>query len=507
MQTIGEAVSEVPSMLKEGRYVVGEPLGDGGMASVYRCYDKLLDVERAIKVLKQERSTDAKSRARFVNEARLMSQLRHPGVVAVYDVVEDQGTVFMVMDIVEGGNLARRVNRYGPLPARMAVEAVCLVLEALEVAHQAGIVHRDVKPHNILLTAAGEPRLTDFGIARLVHQDDAFTRPGSAVGTWAYMAPEQRSTDGTVDGRADIYGCGATLFALITGTEPGDIFVADADSERYAPVPPALRSVLIQACEYEVSQRYATVADFKRALEGVVDALPAIPETTPPLPGVLLLEHDLLGNTEESEDEGADRFEAGEALDRHGVHRATRFGKGAISRLFVAGGVGLVAGLVITIGLTLLFTYMAVRGNEAEVANVTPSTSQAPAESALPLEEYVPQEAEPIALPSTDSVDDLVPVPTAKMASGQTDLDKEAVAAPPVPTVFGRIVVTTEPSSTLYIDGLEVGQTRYAGRVSAGSRAIRVVLSGGDSHSFDLDVIEGEVTSFCYDFELESECL
>jgi tRNA A-37 threonylcarbamoyl transferase component Bud32 len=497
MQTIGEAVSEVPSMLKEGRYVVGEPLGDGGMASVYRCYDKLLDVERAIKVLKQERSTDAKSRARFVNEARLMSQLRHPGVVAVYDVVEDQGTVFMVMDIVEGGNLARRVNRYGPLPARMAVEAVCLVLEALEVAHEAGIVHRDVKPHNILLTAAGEPRLTDFGIARLVHQDDAFTRPGSAVGTWAYMAPEQRSTDGTVDGRADIYGCGATLFALITGTEPGDIFVADADSERYAPVPPALRPVLIQACEYEVSQRYATVADFKGALEGVVDALPAIPETTPPLPGVLLLEHDLLGNTEESEDEGADRFEAGEALDRHGVHRGKMFGKGAISRLFVAGGVGLVAGLVITIGLTLLFAYMAVRGNEAEVANVTPSANPAPVESALPLEEhvdieeYVPKEAEP----------------TTKTESAPADLGEEEVAAPPVPTVFGRIVVTTEPSSTLYIDGLEVGQTRYAGRVPAGSRAIRVVLSGGDSHSFDLDVIEGEVTNFCYDFELESECL
>ncbi len=271
--------------LAEGRFHLLEVLGQGGMATVFRAFDERLQRPRAIKVLLPQFANRHQLRARFLAEAQTMATLEDARVVRVFDTGVDGHRVYIVMELLEGGSLTDRVTRDGPLPPRMAVEVMIQLGETLSHAHAAGIVHRDIKPHNILLTRGGEIKVTDFGIAQ-VRQDQEngqVTRTGTVLGTWGYMAPEQKSNAKLVDTRADIYSTAATLWSLLRGDTPPELFMAHNEPGMLDGMPPGIAEVILKATRYRREERYANAADLVEALRGAQVSLPSDPEGTPPL--------------------------------------------------------------------------------------------------------------------------------------------------------------------------------------------------------------------------------
>ena len=211
-----------------GRYELEELVGTGGMSSVYRAFDRLLERRVALKILHDYHGADDETIERFRREARAVAQLSHPGIVTVIDRGEDGERQYIVFELVEGENLKRVVEREGALPVRRALELAVEIGRALAFAHANGLVHRDVKPQNVLLDGEGRPKVTDFGIARSLDVDGV-TRTGTVLGTSNYIAPEQASGQ-PVDALTDVYSLGVVLFELLTGKVPfeGENFVTVA---------------------------------------------------------------------------------------------------------------------------------------------------------------------------------------------------------------------------------------------------------------------------------------
>lgn len=200
-------------------YEVGSLLGRGGMGAVYRATDRRLRREVAIKVLPPELGYSADLRARFVREAQMAAQLSHPNIVPIYDVGERVELVWFVMAFVEGESVRAKVEREGPQPISVVRRVLQEVAQALAYAHAKGVIHRDIKPDNIMLDrGSGRAMVTDFGIAKaLSGEESELTRPGEVVGTARYMAPEQALAEGAVDARADMYALGLVGYFLLTG--------------------------------------------------------------------------------------------------------------------------------------------------------------------------------------------------------------------------------------------------------------------------------------------------
>lgn len=223
-----------------GRYELRQRLGSGGMADVYRAVDRVLDRTVAVKVLRPERVADPTVVERFRREARAASSLPRAHVVAVHDTGTDGDLHFLVLEYVEGPTLAEVLRDQGPLPPGRVVEITRQVGTALAAAHRRGLVHRDVKPSNILFDRQGRVRVTDFGLARAA-SDVTITTPDAALGSLPYLAPEQ-ARGGEVDPRADVYALGCVVYEMLTGRPP---FTADAPAAvlfhhlRTAPTPPS----------------------------------------------------------------------------------------------------------------------------------------------------------------------------------------------------------------------------------------------------------------------------
>ncbi|MCB9683158.1 MAG: response regulator [Alphaproteobacteria bacterium] len=266
--------------LLRGRYELHERIGEGGMATVHRAWDRVLRAARAIKRLKPGARRNARYRSRFASEAQAMASIDHPNIVRVYDYGDDAEATFMVMALAEGGSVGSLLDARGAYPVDGAVRLTLDVLAALSAAHAAGVIHRDVKPMNILLDGQGRALVTDFGIARLEREDAdgiRHTRAGVSLGTFAYMAPEQRTDARTVTRAADVYAAAATLFELVTSETPIDLFAVREDSPRWATVPDALRPALQRALAYLPEDRFQEAAAFAAALEEVLPELPTTP--------------------------------------------------------------------------------------------------------------------------------------------------------------------------------------------------------------------------------------
>jgi hypothetical protein len=204
-----------------GRYVVDEEIGRGGMAVVFGATDARLKRAVAIKVLPPDLAFRADVRSRFIREAQMAAGLSHPHIVPIFAVEESEGLVWMVMGRVRGESLAQRLHRDGHQSFSETRRILRETADALDHAHARGVIHRDVKPDNILIdTATGRVMVTDFGIARAMEGDQRLTATGVAVGTPAYMSPEQARGDDTVDGRADVYALGVVGYQMLTGTPP-----------------------------------------------------------------------------------------------------------------------------------------------------------------------------------------------------------------------------------------------------------------------------------------------
>ena len=250
-----------------------ELLGQGGMGVVYKGRQPLLDRNVAIKVLRPDYQTDGDFQERFLREARTLAKLRHPYIVTVFDVGKSDQLYYIVMEFVEGANL-RQLLTDRSISERNALEFVPQIAEALQHAHEAGVVHRDVKPENVLVDALGRVRLVDFGLATLFGPNVARSPDDNLVaGTLGYMAPEQLTSPETVDHRADIYSTGVVFYELLAGQLP------EADRlppSRTAASDPRLDPIVLRATEREREARYQAA----RELHSEITAVARTPEST-----------------------------------------------------------------------------------------------------------------------------------------------------------------------------------------------------------------------------------
>jgi eukaryotic-like serine/threonine-protein kinase len=265
------------------RYQVEELIGTGGMSSVFRAYDTLLERRVALKVLHEQFARDGDYVERFGREARSVAQLSHPNIVTVIDRGEQDGRPFIVFEYVHGENLKEIVDREGQLPLRDALGLGIQIGRALAFAHANGLVHRDVKPQNVLLDEDGRARVTDFGIARSLDVE-GLTITGTVLGTSNYIAPEQARGE-RVEAHTDIYSLGVVLYELLVGEVPytGDTFVAVAMrhvndpvpsvAERRPDVPPRIDWALQRAMAKRPEDRFEAMDDFVGELEACVAEL------------------------------------------------------------------------------------------------------------------------------------------------------------------------------------------------------------------------------------------
>ncbi len=258
----------------QGRYERAEELGRGGMAVVYRAFDRELNRTVALKVLRDDFDPHISSVQRFRREAEVAAKLTHPALVPVYDVGESGGRPYIVMELVEGEPLDRHLELRRPSLERR-LWMLERIARGVAYAHQHGIVHRDLKPQNILVTADGDPKIADFGLAHLVDTDVALTRSGSTLGTPLYMAPEQiHGRAHEITPRTDVYALGAILYEMITGRAPHlgktpmEVFAKITESDPRAPrlldatISPDLETICLKALEKEPARRYPTAQEF-----------------------------------------------------------------------------------------------------------------------------------------------------------------------------------------------------------------------------------------------------
>jgi CHASE2 domain-containing sensor protein len=260
-------------------YHVLEEVGRGGMGVVYRACQLSLNRVVALKMILAGPYAGPEERARFQREAEAVARLQHPNIVQVHEVGEHDGRAFMALEFVSGGSLAQRL-RQGPLPVPDAVALVVTLARAVEHAHRRGVLHRDLKPANVLLLEDGTPKITDFGLARVMDAETTTTGTGVVVGTPGYMAPEQALGRSREIGPAtDVYALGAILYQLLTGRVPfqADTIVETLDLVRFAApqpprelrpeVPPAVEAVCLRCLAKEPAQRYASADALAQALQ------------------------------------------------------------------------------------------------------------------------------------------------------------------------------------------------------------------------------------------------
>jgi len=265
-----------------GRYHILEQLGEGGMATVYKAFDMRLECDVAVKLISTSKFTqEAVGRAlkRFDREAKALARLTHPNIVKVTDYGEYEGQPYLVMPFLAGGNLKQYLKEHGRLQWQDAAHLLLPIAQALEFAHSQGVIHRDVKPANILLTQNGQPMLTDFGVAKVVEEEatSELTGTAAAMGTPEYMAPEQ--TGKNIDQRVDIYALGIVFYEMLTGRRPYEadtplaVLVKQASEplprpSQFVPgLPDAVEKVLLKALAKKPAERYQGMGEFAAATE------------------------------------------------------------------------------------------------------------------------------------------------------------------------------------------------------------------------------------------------
>ena len=335
-----------------GRYLLTGVLGDGGSATVYQATDQQTGMQCAVKVMLPGPDPDGHLKRRLMHEAETMRSLSHPNILRVFATGELDNTAWIAMELATGGSIADRVREDGPFSPRRAIQLALQALAALEVAHEAGVVHRDVKPENLLLQDDASVKLADFGIALSTDQT-RLTRAGFALGSLAYMAPEQRVDAHAVAATADVYATGATLYHLMTGATPVDLFLSPPGSPRFASIPEGLVELIRHATHADPKKRFPDAPSMSEALRGclknapddVLAELPAPAGDTYVPTQVTAHDEDEAAALARLEDELRAQFDTEEARKR-------RDGTRQMGRYALAGGLLLVA-IVVAIGARL----------------------------------------------------------------------------------------------------------------------------------------------------------
>ena len=561
---------EVAPPLSDGRYRLVSVLGEGGMSTVYAAYDSRLGVHRAVKLLTPALAHHAAVRKRFQAEAKTTARMRHPNIVTVHDVGTDQGRSFIVFELMTGGSLMGRIEAVGPMPPRMACEVMEGVLSALQYAHEQGVIHRDVKPHNILIDADGVPKLTDFGIARVAASSQVLTKTGAAIGTPAYMAPEQRGAANQVDPRADIFGVGATLYALVTGREPFDLYAQELQAQLFADLPEPLSRVIRNATRYNISERYANANTMLAELRAIQDQLPPNPEGTPalnvPLPGRRMGAFgtpNLLGMTpqplgsnttvppdDSEDDDGGGGVElsafpslsgltprpsdpvAAAAIERslHDPEDELAIKPGLSRTVFGNSGFWAMIGLAVIAAGGVVAVLLWVFRHEPTASTtdstradpiVSAPTVQPPAEvvvTSAPTEVVI---ASRPAEPTPSSTSSRATPTTATTSAASTASTSSARSTPRSSTGAGTrasapvesrapgtlVITTAHPSrARVFLNAVDSGTTRFRQDVAPGVWKVNLETNDGVSHVTSLVVTSGQETTYCWDFRDSKIC-
>ena len=269
-----------------GRYHILEQLGEGGMATVYKAYDTRLETDVAVKVIRTENLTIGtmdQALIRFEREAKALARLTHPNIVKVTDYGEYEGIPYLVMEYLPSGTLKKKLGRCTPW--QDALRLLLPIAHALDFAHRQGMIHRDVKPSNILITADGQPMLTDFGIAKIldVHENTELTGTGVGIGTPEYMAPEQWT--GNSSTKSDQYALGVVLYEILTGRKPyptdtpAAILLKQVNEPLPSPrefvkeLPERVEKLLLKTLAKDPADRYENMADFASAVESALGGI------------------------------------------------------------------------------------------------------------------------------------------------------------------------------------------------------------------------------------------
>ena len=297
-----DPVSDLPSVgSKLGKYQLTAQLGRGGTSMVFKAVHLKLDITVAVKVMLREwLENDPEALVRLQTEARLLARLNHKHIIRLWDLEDETRTPYLIMEFAEGGSLAARLRQSGRVPQDQAVGIVLQVIDALNAANQLGVVHRDIKPDNILLTRDGEAKLADFGLAvagqRVAQKSSSLTptqQPAHFAGTAGYLAPEQIRRPDAVDFRADMYSLGATLYHAVVGRLPfeGPRMQVILKHLKEMPEPPhlviteiepALSDVILKMMAKEPRERYASYEELAAALRGLQWQVPDFVQVEPP---------------------------------------------------------------------------------------------------------------------------------------------------------------------------------------------------------------------------------
>jgi serine/threonine protein kinase len=404
-----------------GAYRIVAPLGEGGMAAVYKAYQANMDRYVALKILPSHFASDPQFVGRFEQEAKMVARLQHTNILPVFDFGHADGYTYIVMPFVETGTLAQLLG-HGPLPLPRICQVVSQVASALDYAHAKGVVHRDVKPSNVLLDQQGNCLLTDFGIAKMVEGTSVYTQTGAIVGTPAYMSPEQIRGE-KLDGRSDIYSLGIILYEMATGRTPFRAETPPAIFVKHLldPLPPphlyntrlpeGVERVILKALSKDRESRFRTAGEMAAALNRAAASAGTSGAETP----------------------------AG------GRHAATEVARPPQPprppRRFPAWGLPVIGLLALAGVLAILFA--ALRGNQNGGA-VTPLAGLTPTVELTPQPSLAADE--PTELPATTVVP--TPTPIAPTATWTATPSAEPTTAVPTPTSLPTHTPTPSPSPT-----------------------------------------------------------
>ena len=263
------------------RYEIIEKIGNGGMATVYKAMDRILKRYVAVKILRDEFTTDQEFIRRFEAEAQSAARLTHPNIVSIYDVGVEGNLYYIVMELIQGKTLKEIIiEEQGPLPWKWSVNVAIQIASALEMAHKNNIIHRDIKPHNIIITEDGIAKVTDFGIAKAV-SNSTITAFGTTIGSVHYFSPEH-ARGGYTDAKSDIYSLGVVMYEMLTGKVPFDadtpvsIALKHMQEEPEEPinvnpnVPIAVNKIILKALKKDATLRYQTSTDMLRDLRAAL---------------------------------------------------------------------------------------------------------------------------------------------------------------------------------------------------------------------------------------------